>query len=72
MSMNRRTFINRPLALAAAGATWFDAPRLLPEITPPARRNRYGGYPMGILSFSLECEENPNNPITAEAAARVA
>ena len=52
--MNRRTFLNRSLVLAvAAGATWFDVPKLLGQTMPPDYRKRYGGYPMGIQSFCL-------------------
>jgi len=51
MSHNRRHFIRTTLtAAAAAGATWFDAPRLLAAIGGAAP---YGGFPMGIQSYSL-------------------
>jgi inosose dehydratase len=51
--MNRRTFLHRSLKVAAAaGATWFDVPRLFADVAPPTRR-RFGAYPMGLQSFCL-------------------
>jgi inosose dehydratase len=38
-------------AAAAAGATWFDAPRVLSA--QPRSRERFGGFPMGIQSYTL-------------------
>jgi len=46
----RRTFLLG--AAAAAGSTWFDAPRLLADTREESRR-KYGGFPMGIQSYSL-------------------
>lgn len=56
MHLDRRSFIQRTLtAAAAAGATWFDAPALLAAASPAraAALKKYGGFPMGIQSFSL-------------------
>ncbi len=49
MKMTRRRFA---LTAAAAGATWFDVPQILAD-TREASLARYGGFPMGIQSFSL-------------------
>jgi inosose dehydratase len=38
-------------AAAAAGATWFDASRVL--AAQPGARERFGGFPMGIQSYTL-------------------
>jgi inosose dehydratase len=38
-------------AAAAVGATWFDAPRVLSA--QPGRRDDFGGFPMGIQSYTL-------------------
>jgi len=56
--MNRRTFLQRTLAAAAAaGATWFDLPHVLakPGFSPAlqASLKKYGGFPMGVQSYSL-------------------
>ena len=51
--MHRRTFLNRTLtAAAAAGATWFDVPSILAD-TREESFQKYGGFPMGIQSYSL-------------------
>jgi inosose dehydratase len=39
-------------AAAAAGAAWFDVPRLLADSRAQSHRT-YGGFPMGIQSYSL-------------------
>jgi inosose dehydratase len=50
--LNRRAFVTRTLAAAAAaGATWFDAPRLLAARADALKK--YGGFPMGLQSYSL-------------------
>lgn len=52
-SISRRGFIQKTLtAAAAAGATWFDVPHLLAD-TAPESLKKYGGFPMGIQSYSL-------------------
>lgn len=45
----RRTFLT---AAAAAGATWFDVPSLLASTRGEALK-KYGGFPMGLQSYSL-------------------
>ncbi len=39
-------------AAAAAGATWFDVPRILADTVAESTK-KYGGFPMGIQSYSL-------------------
>ena len=57
--MNRRTFLQSTLTTAAAaGATWLDIPQVLaakPGYSPAVRASfkKYGGFPMGIQSYSL-------------------
>jgi len=53
--MNRRSFLHKSLVTAAAaGATWFDAPKLLAAAGARAESlKKYGGFPMGIQSYSL-------------------
>ena len=52
--VSRRQFINTPLTTAAvAGATWFDIPEILAASGKKAALNKYGGFPMGIQSYSL-------------------
>ncbi|MBT6957625.1 MAG: sugar phosphate isomerase/epimerase [Opitutae bacterium] len=53
--MNRRSFIQSALATAAAtGATWFDTPQLLAASGARSKSfKKYGGFPMGIQSYSL-------------------
>ena len=46
ISISRRRFMLT--AAAAAGATWFDVPRLFAN-----PNDAYGGFPMGIQSYSL-------------------
>jgi inosose dehydratase len=51
--MHRRTFLNRTLVTAAAaGYHWFDVPSILAD-TGVASKGNYGGFPMGIQSYSL-------------------
>jgi inosose dehydratase len=50
IGFSRRRFVLT--AAAAAGATWFDVPRLLAD-TRDESMKKYGGYPMGIQSYSL-------------------
>ena len=52
--VSRRQFINTTLTTAAvAGATWFDIPKILAASGKKAALNKYGGFPMGIQSYSL-------------------
>ena len=59
MKMNRRFFLQSSLtAAAAAGATWFDVPEILAKSVKlskarAASLKKYGGFPMGIQSYSL-------------------
>lgn len=51
--LTRRSFVQRTLtAAAAAGATWFDVPALLAD-TREQSLKKYGGFPMGLQSYSL-------------------
>ena len=51
--MHRRTFLNRTLiAAAGAGTTWFDVPSVIAD-TREQSLKKYGGFPMGIQSYSL-------------------
>jgi inosose dehydratase len=49
-SVSRRNFMIA--SAAAAGATWFDLPKLFAD-TRDASFKKYGGFPMGIQSYSL-------------------
>lgn len=53
-TLSRRQFAQRSLltTAAAAGATWFDVPRLLADTRSEALK-KYGGFPMGLQSYSL-------------------
>ena len=53
-TLSRRQFAQRSFltAAAAAGATWFDVPRLLAATRAEALK-KYGGFPMGLQSYSL-------------------
>ncbi|MEC8929265.1 MAG: sugar phosphate isomerase/epimerase [Verrucomicrobiota bacterium] len=59
MNPNRRSFLQFTLtAAAAAGATWFDFPQILAKSVKlsqarAASLKKYGGFPMGIQSYSL-------------------
>lgn len=48
-SLSRRRFLALSAA-AAAGATWFDAPRILRAADP---KDPFGGFPIGVQSYSL-------------------
>ncbi|MBI1374642.1 MAG: TIM barrel protein [Phycisphaera sp.] len=50
LTLNRRNFLLA--TAAAAGATWFDVPRILAD-TREASAKKYGGFVMGIQSYSL-------------------
>lgn len=50
IQMKRRQFLLT--AAAAAGATWFDIPQILAN-EPGHDNKKYGGFPMGIQSYSL-------------------
>ena len=50
LSVSRRNFLLA--SAAAAGATWFDVPRILAD-TKEASMKKYGGFAMGIQSYSL-------------------
>lgn len=53
--MNKTMLQRRQFLLAtaaAAGATWFDVPEILAD-TKKASLKKYGGFPMGIQSYSL-------------------
>lgn len=52
--LDRRSFINRTLA-AAVGATWFDTPALLADVSAARKKSiqRFGGFHLGIQSYSL-------------------
>ncbi len=59
MQIHRRSFLQSTLTAAAAmGATWFEVPRLMAEVgglskAAQASLKKYGGFPMGIQSYSL-------------------
>lgn len=51
--LNRRRFLNQTLqGAAAAGLAWMEVPRLLAD-SREASAMKYGGFPMGIQSYSL-------------------
>ncbi len=50
ISFSRRQFLLT--SAAAAGATWFDVPQILAD-TRDESLKKYGGFPMGIQSYSL-------------------
>ena len=50
MNLSRRNFLLA--SAAAAGATWFDVPQILADTRDESHR-KYGGFPMGIQSYSL-------------------
>lgn len=49
LSLSRRRFLAASAA-AAAGATWFDVPRVLGAL---AADDPFGGFPVGVQSYSL-------------------
>jgi inosose dehydratase len=51
-SLSRRRFIALSAA-AAAGATWFDAPRILQAANLADSKDPFGGFPVGVQSYSL-------------------
>jgi len=59
MTTTRRNFLQGTLTAAAAvGATWFDVPEILAKSVKlskarAASLKKYGGFPMGIQSYSL-------------------
>jgi sugar phosphate isomerase/epimerase len=59
MNLNRRSFLQTTLTTAAAaGATWFDVPQIFAKeaklsAARQASLKKYGGFPMGIQSYSL-------------------
>ena len=59
MNLNRRSFLQTTLTTAAvAGATWFDVPQIFAKEAKlskarAASLKKYGGFPMGIQSYSL-------------------
>jgi len=50
LSPSRRNFLLA--SAAAAGATWFDVPRILAD-TKEESLKKFGGFPMGIQSYTL-------------------
>jgi sugar phosphate isomerase/epimerase len=51
-SLSRRRFLALSTA-AAAGATWFDAPRILQAAALSDTKDGFGGFPVGVQSYSL-------------------
>jgi inosose dehydratase len=51
-SLSRRRFVALSAA-AAAGATWFDAPRILQAAHLADSKDPFGGFPVGVQSYSL-------------------
>jgi inosose dehydratase len=51
-SLSRRRFLALSAA-AAAGATWFDAPRILQAANLADNKDAFGGFPVGVQSYSL-------------------
>jgi sugar phosphate isomerase/epimerase len=51
-ALSRRRFVALSAA-AAAGATWFDAPRILAAANLADAQDPFGGMPVGIQSYSL-------------------
>ncbi len=50
-SLSRRRFLT--LSAAAAGATWFDAPQILQAAALADAKDAWGGFPVGVQSYSL-------------------
>ena len=57
-SLSRRRFLALSAA-AAAGATWFDAPRILRAAGLADSNDPFGGFPVGVQSYSLRNFETP-------------
>jgi inosose dehydratase len=51
-SLSRRRFVALSAA-AAAGATWFDGPRILQAAALADANDPWGGFPVGVQSYSL-------------------
>ncbi len=51
-NLSRRRFLALSAA-AAAGATWFDAPGILAAAGLADSNDRWGGFPVGVQSYSL-------------------
>jgi inosose dehydratase len=51
-SLSRRRFLTLSAA-AAAGATWFDAPQILQAAALADAKDAWGGFPVGVQSYSL-------------------
>src|SRR2546430_15530922 len=51
-SLSRRRFLALSAA-ATAGATWFDAPRILSAAALADSKDGFGGFPVGVQSYSL-------------------
>jgi inosose dehydratase len=51
-SLSRRRFVALSAA-AAAGATWFDVPRILQAANLADPKDPFGGFPVGVQSYSL-------------------
>src|SRR5262245_45636416 len=58
-SLSRRRFLALSAA-AAAGATWFDAPRILQAAGLADSKDSFGGFPVGVQSYSLRNFETPD------------
>lgn len=57
-NLSRRRFLALSTA-AAAGATWFEAPRILAAAGLADASDRFGGFPVGVQSYSLRQFELP-------------
>ena len=57
-NLSRRRFFALTAA-AAAGATWFDAPRILQAAGLADAKDPWGGFPLGVQSYSLRSFETP-------------
>jgi inosose dehydratase len=51
-SLSRRRFLTLSAA-AAAGATWFDSPKILRGAALADAKGPWGGFPVGVQSYSL-------------------
>ena len=58
-NLSRRRFIALSAA-AAAGASWFDAPRILQAAGLADDKDPFGGFPVGVQSYSLRNFETPD------------